>query len=236
MVKSVRIGAVLAAMTFFVGCSDAESPTNFASDDSSLSELGEQNPTTTNDGSCTTALTGTYDDDIIVPVGGICTLQGATVDGNVKALEGAELYVIDSRVTGNIEGDEARIVHVLGGTVEGNIQIKDGTSSRAMGAMVVGTTVTEGNIQIEKMRTGEILVDGAAVLKGDLQVVENHTSIRLHLLNSPVAGNLQVSKNQGAGDKLVQQNEVSQALQCKENTSPFTGGPNAAGETEGQCF
>jgi hypothetical protein len=50
------------------------------------------------------------------------------VRANVKALENARLYVIDSRVTGNIEGDKASIVHVTGGTVDGNIQIKDGTS------------------------------------------------------------------------------------------------------------
>lgn len=63
-----------------------------------------------------------------VPVGATCTLNNATVRANVKALENARLYVIDSRVTGNIEGDKASIVHVTGGTVDGNIQIKDGTS------------------------------------------------------------------------------------------------------------
>ena len=233
MEDSLRIGAVLAALTFFFGCSGSDSPTNVGSQDSSLGELADAGK----DESCATGLTGTYDDDIIVPVGTSCLLQGATVFGNVKALEGAELYVIDSRVTGNVEGDEARIVQVQGGTVEGNIQIKDGTSPGAMGAMVVGTTVTEGDVQIEKMRTGEILVDGVAILEGNLQVTENHVGLRLHLLNNPVAaGNLQVFKNQGDGDKRVQQNTVSQDLQCKENALPFTGGPNTAGETEGQCF
>jgi hypothetical protein len=51
-----------------------------------------------------------------------------------------------------------------------------------------------------------------------------------------VAQNIQVNKNRGSGRKVVRGNRVFQIVQCKENTSPFVGGPNTAAETEGQCF
>jgi hypothetical protein len=51
-----------------------------------------------------------------------------------------------------------------------------------------------------------------------------------------VAQNIQVNKNRGSGGKAVQDNQVFQIVQCKENTSPFVGGPNAAAGAEGQCF
>lgn len=171
-----------------------------------------------------------------VPVGATCTLNNATVRANVKALENARLYVIDSRVTGNIEGDKASIVHVTGGTVDGNIQIKDGTSPDGTGALVKATILTGGDIQIEKMTTGAIVVDGAQLRKGNLQVVANDVGRQLDLLNNRVAGNLQVFKNRGPGSKVVRNNVVAQDLQCKENRAPFTGGPNRAGEAEDQCF
>ncbi|MDZ7632722.1 MAG: hypothetical protein U5K74_15640 [Gemmatimonadaceae bacterium] len=41
--------------------------------------------------------------------------------------------------------------------------------------------------------------------------------------------------NNGAGAKAVTRNRVGQKLSCKENTGPFTGSPNTAGDVEGQC-
>ena len=46
---------------------------------------------------------------------------------------------------------------------------------------------------------------------------------------------MQVFKNSGAGQKIVRGNTVAQDLQCKENTNPFIGGPNTAGDKEDQC-
>lgn len=186
-------------------------------------------------GSCSEVLTGTFD-DITIPAGATCTVRDAVVQGNIKALENSRLYVFDTRVDGNIQGDEAAIVQVNGGTVSGDIQIQDGRSGGELGASVVGTTVTGGNIQIEKMRTGRVVVRDARVLKGDIQVTENTTSGALQVLDNRVSeGNLQVFKNVGAGARTVRGNIVSQDLQCGENAALFTGGPNSAGDVEGQC-
>ena len=187
------------------------------------------------DEECVGTRTGTFE-NVIVPSGATCTLQSATVKGNVKALENARLFVNASHVHGNVQGDEASVVQVTGGTVDGDIQIEEGDSPSELGAAVTGgTVVTAGNIQIAKMNTSRVLVSDARVLKGNIQITENNASTSLEILGNYVAQNLQVFKNRG-GNKVVSGNTVGQAIQCKENTSPFNGGPNTAGETEGQCF
>jgi hypothetical protein len=79
-------------------------------------------------------------------------------------------------------------------------------------------------------------VSGARVLEGNIQLVENAASAELQIVDNRVAGNLQVFKNGGSGNTAVRANTVGQSLQCKENGGSFAGGPNAAGEVEGQCF
>jgi hypothetical protein len=184
---------------------------------------------------CAGTLTGTFD-NVTVPVGATCTLTNSTVRGNVKALENARLFMSNNQVRGNVEGDKASVVQVRSGTVGGNIQIKEGRSPNELGALVTdGTVVTGGDIQIEKMNTGQVRVSNARVEKGNIQITENITSGSLEIVGNHVAQNLQVFKNRGGGNKVVSGNTVGQDLQCKENTSPFTGGPNTAGDIEGQC-
>jgi hypothetical protein len=48
---------------------------------------------TASDSTCVGLLTGTHD-NVVVPPGAACTLVGATVEGNVKALERSTLFVI----------------------------------------------------------------------------------------------------------------------------------------------
>ena len=231
----IRIAGV-AALVLGIGCQGSTDPGSAESDLLGVGRNGPDGRTSGGDVRCTGTLTGSFD-EVTVPVGATCTLSGSTVKGNVKALENARLFMSDTHVGGNVEGDKAAIVQVSGGRVDGNIQIKDGTSHGELGASVTGgTIVTGGDIQIEKMHTARVLVADARVLKGNLQVVENSTSGSLEILRNHVAGNLQVFKNRGGGNKVVSGNTVSQDLQCKENSSPFTGGPNAAGEAEEQCF
>src|SRR5690606_18048205 len=184
--------------------------------------------------SCSQALTGTFE-NITIQAGEACTVRNATVNGNIKALKNAHLFVITSTVRGNIQGDEAAVVNVTGGTVDGDIQIVDGRSSGQLGASVIGTTVTGGNIQIEKMQTGSIVVSDARVLVGNIQVVENSTSDALSVENNHTGANMQVFKNTGAGSKQVRGNTIAQSLQCKENSIPFNAESNTAGDKEDQC-
>lgn len=96
MTTTIRLPAVLAALVLAAGCAGAGDPTgaNLASSSSDGSE-----PSAGAYVGCTGNLTGTFDDNVIVPVGATCTLSDATVRANVKALESARLYVFESHVT-----------------------------------------------------------------------------------------------------------------------------------------
>jgi hypothetical protein len=185
---------------------------------------------------CRGTVRGTFA-NVFVPAGATCRLQRSTVNGNVLAREGSRLYVSDTRVAGNIDGVEARVVQVKGGWLGGSIQIADGSSAGELGAAVYGGTVlTQGNIQIIKMNTGGIRIADVRLRKGNIKVEENSIGSSLEVARNSVAQNIQVNRNRGGGRKTVHGNRVYQIVQCKENTSAFVGGPNAAAEAEGQCF
>jgi hypothetical protein len=226
-------GLVLAA-----ACDGRQEPTGATSDtslDPGDSPTAEAINTDENF-DCRGTVRGTFA-NVFVPAGATCRLQRSTVNGNVLAREGSRLYVSDTRVAGNIDGVEARVVQVKGGSLEGSIQIADGSSAGELGAAVYGGTVlTQGNIQIIKMNTGSIRIEGVTLRKGNIKVEENSTGSSLEVVRNQVAQNIQVNKNRGSGRKVVRGNRVFQIVQCKENTLPFTGGPNTAAEAEGQCF
>jgi hypothetical protein len=186
---------------------------------------------------CVGTLSGRTFDNVYVPVGKSCTLQNSTVKGSVKALPNSRLYMSNNKVDGNIDGDEALLVRVRGGTVGGSIQIKDSYSPSLLGAEVSsGVVLTQGNIQIQEMNTGGILIADVRLLKGNIKVEDNLTRSRFEVIRNRVGQNVQVFKNRGTNRKFVRNNIIGQIVQCKENQSPFVGGPNTAGDAEDQCF
>lgn len=223
------IGLALAA-----ACDGGREPTSVTSDapgdPSALATNADENF------DCRGTVSGRTFANVFVPAGATCRLQRSRVNGNVLARERSRLYVSDTRVAGNIDGVEARVVQVKGGSLGGSIQIADGSSAGELGAAVYGGTVlTQGNIQIIKMNTGSIRIADVRLREGNIKVEENSTRSSLEVVRNQVAQNIQVNKNRG-GRKAVRGNRVFQIVQCKENTSPFTGGPNTAAEAEGQCF
>jgi hypothetical protein len=180
--------------------------------------------------------------DIVVQPEATGLVENTIVKGNVKALENAVLRVSRSGVTqsfigGNIEGDKAEIVQILNSVVGGNITIKEGGTAEVDDVAVCGVVLTNGNISIEKT-TGNILVAPFSplcgpnvLLNGNIQVQENviptdpNVVFELSIVGNTVTnGNVQVSKNTGPGPKSVGNNVVTGAIQCKENSTPVTGG------------
>lgn len=230
-----HLAILLATVLTVTACQEAKTPVGL--EDATNAE----NPTNTRasasgDERCVGTRSGTFE-NVYVPVGQTCTLQNSTVRGNVKALPSSRLFMTNNRVQGNIDGDEAVLVHVRGGTVGGSIQIKEANNSSVLGASISGGTVlTQGNIQIEKMNTGGILVADVVLRKGNIKVEENRTRSRFEVVRNRVAQNVQVFKNLGTNAKFVRNNTIGQIVQCKENQAPFTGGPNRAGDAQDQCF
>jgi hypothetical protein len=228
---------VTLGLALVVACDNAQQPSGATDAASDIPPDAPAAPITTDENfNCRGTVRGTFA-NVFVPAGATCSLQRSTVNGNVLARENSRLYVSDTRVAGNIDGVEARVVQVKGGSLGGSIQIADGSSPGALGAAVYGGTVlTQGNIQIIKMNTGTIRIADVVLRKGNIKVEENATGSGLEVVRNQVAQNIQVNKNRGSGRKAVRGNRVFQIVQCKENTSPFVGGPNNAAEAEGQCF
>jgi hypothetical protein len=213
------------------------------------------------DTTCTATLTGMHD-NVVVPPGQTCILNAATVRGNVKALQDSRLRVAaGSNVRGNVEGDKADIVQVSNSTVRENISIKEGgpAAAPALGfqfcqlgtnppnpptpceALVINSTIEDGNIQIEKMH-GDTLVRSNGLLSmspigGNVLIYENFVPAgqAFSIDSNSVSQNVQVFKNKGPVGKIVGANTVGENLQCFENDPPVFSFLNVARQAQGQC-
>jgi hypothetical protein len=205
---------------------------------------------------CVGVLAGTHD-NVVVPPGATCSLLGATVRGNVKALANSRLVIDNSTVHGDVDGDGADSVQVNNSTVDGNVTITGGgpaalpvppgglpcTVTTNVCEAAVGNTTVGGNVHILRMvgsvRVGSILMPafGALFEFGNVQVEDNFIPAGddLVIAFNTIPHNLQVYKNTGPGSKTVS-NNTADTIQCFDNGPPFVGGPNAGVKEEGQCF
>lgn len=146
------------------------------------------------------------DDDVVVPDGANCTLDGTSVDGNVLVGQGATLTARAVTVVGNIQDDNNNAGHVavVDSRVNGNIQLFQGTS-----ATVTGTRIG-----------------------GDLQAESNRGALRVEA--NTIGGNLQA--NQNTGGVAINDNTIDGNLQCQANNPAPTGSGNVVhGSAEDQC-
>lgn len=149
------------------------------------------------------------DDNIVVPAGGSCRLEGTQTDGNVLVHGNASLTALGVRVGGNIQGERHRAVTVL---ARGNTR-----------------SVVDGNIQLERGGPGRV---DSAVLDGNLQVEEANG--RQAAIGNVIGGDLQAFGNRGGFE--IRSNRISGNLQCSGNAPPPHGGDNSvSGDREGQC-
>jgi hypothetical protein len=169
---------------------------------------GPTSPTTTSPGACRGTIGAVTVEDVIVPQGATCTLEGTRVRGNVEVKRDATLIARGVRVDGNVQAENQREVRVGRSSVlGGNVQAKQGARAS------VNDTIVGGDIQYEQNR-------------GSLEARRNR-----------VGGNIQVFTNRGSGTtNVIEANRVDGNLQCKENAPAPTGGGNVVrGSKEDQC-
>jgi hypothetical protein len=68
-------------------------------------------------------------DNVRVPQGATCRLEGTVVQGTVKVERNARLFATGVRVVGNIQGENHRRVEVRGSRVGGSIQVVQGENA-----------------------------------------------------------------------------------------------------------
>lgn len=145
-------------------------------------------------------------DNVEVPAGMVCRLNGTIVRGSVQVGPGAVLLAgTGVQIAGSVQGDQAAHVQVTGTTsrVGGNAEFEGGGSATLTGIQVGGDIFVNG------------LVDPVSVR------------------NTRVAGNIQFTDNLGGGELVG--NRITGALQCTGNLPAPSASGNTAVSIEGQC-
>jgi hypothetical protein len=143
-------------------------------------------------------------DNLRVPDGAICTLNGTLVKGTVKVERAATLHASRVRVIGNVQAENARSVNVRDGSrIGGSVQVDQGG-----GASVVDSFITH-DIQYDQNRT--TLTASRNRVGGSIQVFQNTGGVTI--ASNRVNGNLQCKENRPApvgGGNIVQGNKEDQ--------------------------
>jgi hypothetical protein len=156
---------------------------------------------------CRGTIGATTVDNLGVPQGASCTLNGTRVEGTVKVERNARLTANGIRVKGNVQSEGFKnIVLRQASVVVGSVQLENGLSDGS--GRVINTRIN-----------------------GDLQFFSNEA--RMIARGNTILANFQA--NQNMGGLVIENNKVAENLQCQSNNPPPTGGGNTAGDKEGQC-
>jgi hypothetical protein len=183
---------------------------------------------------------GTYD-EIEVPPGEICVLDGVTVIGSVRALAGARLFIFSSTIGADVLGLTASAVQLNSeSSVGGNFDIQGGSDVLFASCAVDNSTIT-GNVRCVNHDPGSPVIRaelGPVTIGGNVDILSNviPPGNVLLLQNASIGVNADVNRNTDGGFKSVNGNTVGNTLECKKNDAPFVGGPNVANKTKHQCF
>lgn len=145
-------------------------------------------------------------DNVEVPAGSVCRLNGTIVRGSVQVGPGGILLAGSGvQITGSVQGDQAAHVQVTGtgSRIGGNAEMEGGGSATLTGVQVGGDIFVNG------------LVDPVSVR------------------NARVTGNVQFTDNLGGGE--IVGNRIGGALQCTGNLPAPSASANVAASIEGQC-
>jgi hypothetical protein len=145
-------------------------------------------------------------DNLRVPQGATCTLNGTFVKGTIKVQRAATLIATNVRVIGNVQGENAENVVVKGGSrVGGSVQVVQGDRARVASSRVNGDILfdeNDGQLSVVSTRIGE-----------DVQAFQNTGGVSIR--DNRIEGNLQCKANSPrptGGGNVVHGNKEDQ---CK---------------------
>lgn len=109
-------------------------------------------------------------DNLRVPSGATCTLNGTKVKGTIKVERGATLNASAIRVIGNVQAENARRVDVVGSHVGGSVQIVQSRNGSTLSKLDRNTV--KQDVQYFENR-GTISITGNRI-NGNLQCKANN--------------------------------------------------------------
>lgn len=143
-------------------------------------------------------------DNVRVPQGATCTMQGTYVKGTIKVERSATLRASKVRVIGNVQAEGARLVNVTNGSfVGGSVQIVQG------GGALVGSSRINGDILYDENRAR--LIARSNRIGGNLQAFKNTGGVSI--TRNVIDGNLQCKENRPrptGGGNVVDGNKEDQ--------------------------
>jgi phage FluMu protein gp41 len=155
---------------------------------------------------CRGTIGGRTVDNLRVPQGETCHLNGTRVEGTVKVGRNATLIARDIRVIGNVQGENSRKVVVKAGSrVNGDIQHVQGEAAQVLDSVIGGDLLfdeNDGFLAARRNRIGE-----------DLQAFQNTAGVAI--AQNRIQGNLQCKQNHPpptGGGNVVHGNKEDQ---CK---------------------
>ena len=156
---------------------------------------------------CRGTIGATTVDNLRVPQGASCTLNGTRVEGTVLVERNATLVATAIRVKGNVQSEGFKSILLRQGSiVVGSVQLENG--------------LRDGSGRVLNTR-----------INGDLQFFSNEA--RMVARGNTILANFQA--NQNTGGLVIRNNSIAENLQCQSNNPPPTGGGNTAGDKEDQC-
>jgi len=126
------------------------------------------------------------EDNIRVPQGATCHLNGTTAKGTVKVERAATLRADGVRVIGNVQAEEARRVNVVENSrIGGSVKVVQGGAAKVADSKVNADVLYDENNRYLKV-VGN-------VVGGNVQAFQNTEGIRIS--GNAIDGNLQCKEN-----------------------------------------
>jgi hypothetical protein len=136
-------------------------------------------------------------DNLRVPDGAACELNGTFVKGTIKVETDATLRARSVRVVGNVQAENAARVVVESSEIGGSVQVKQG------GGAEVTTSMVTGDIQLDE-NTGSTQRVSDNDVNGSVQVIKNVRGVEIR--TNIIDGNLQCKENEppptGGGNQV----------------------------------
>src|SRR5262245_49192318 len=95
-------------------------------------------PAVAEERSCRSSIGAVTVDNLKVPQGATCMLDGTRVKGTIKVARDATLQATNVRVVGNVQAENHRRVNMSGSRVGGSVQVKQGGGSSLRNSAVTG--------------------------------------------------------------------------------------------------
>jgi hypothetical protein len=138
---------------------------------------------------CRGTIGGRTVDNLKVPAGATCILEGTTVKGTIKVARGATLRAYDVRVVGNVQAENSRRVVVRRGSrIGGSVQVVQGGS-----ALIRGNRINADILFDDQGRRVAAIRNHVG---GNVQAFQNTGGVEI--ARNVIDGNLQCKENRPA--------------------------------------